>query len=130
MRSAERPNAETGRLAGHALRQWAGARAMRDVRGRAVATGALRDVECVVGGFEERLPIDARFGERRDADRARDAERASLGVEGRLGELFADALGEEHGALLVRLLAQRHEFFAAEARDDFGGSLVALEDLG
>ena len=44
-------------------------------------------------------------------------------------ELLADALGEQHRAAAVGLLAEDDELLAPEPRDDVGGALFPLEHL-
>src|SRR5690606_31188022 len=52
-----------------------------------------------------------------------------LGVEARVLELGADALGELGGAALVGFFADDDELFAAETADRVGVALHAAEDV-
>ena len=97
-------------------------------RAHPIAARALGDVQRLVGDLEEATARLGVLGVSRHADRALHLELAELGLEDRLAQLLAHALGELQRALGVGLLAEHAELLTAEARHAVGVALHAEQD--
>src|SRR6187402_1212139 len=102
---------------------------LRGPEGGAISAAALGGIERLVGRLEQGFPGLSSERKQRSTDRAGDLDRSELAVKRRGFELAADALGKQHRASLVGLLAHDHEFFPAEATHRVGVALHALEHV-